>query len=296
MESSAIVDLLLCNQKIDPTFSTKVHLIVYQRDGTNFILHDYAAKNSEEILEYIDLRKPTVMYIHGYLESAYARTSQAVILEYMKRGDVNVIAVDWSQLASSINYFMVARRHIPIGKMIAGILNGFSKKLDFRNFHVIGHSLGAHIAGNIGRYLAAPLGRITGLDPAYPPFYPSNCHLMPTDAKIVVALHTDAGIYGTPYDTGTVDFYANKGSRPQPGCALIGNYPCSHQRSVDYHAESINHPKAFLATKCSNVTRTSNSLEMRETVYYGDLMPENTAGTFCFTTNARSSFTGDNTG
>lgn len=57
-----------------------------------------------------------------------------------------------------------------------------------------------------------------GLDPAFPLFYPSECHLRSSDAKAVIILHTDGGFYGTPFNTGTVDFYANKGISPQPGC------------------------------------------------------------------------------
>ena len=61
----------------------------------------------------------------------------------------------------------------------------------------------------------------TGLDPAFPLFYPSACHIRSTDAEAVVILHTDGGFYGVAINTGTVDFYANKGISVQPGCPII---------------------------------------------------------------------------
>lgn len=60
-----------------------------------------------------------------------------------------------------------------------------------------------------------------GLDPAFPLFYPSTCHIRESDAKNVIILHTDGGFYGTPVETGSADFYANKGVSPQPGCPVI---------------------------------------------------------------------------
>lgn len=64
---------------------------------------------------------------------------------------------------------------------------------------------------------------ITGLDPASPGFYQCNGdHLDPSDAGFVLVVHTDGGVYGALEPTGTVDFYPNGGSRPQPGCPLFG--------------------------------------------------------------------------
>lgn len=66
------------------------------------------------------------------------------------------------------------------------------------------------------------IGRITGLDPANPLFLPSNPEgrLTNTDADLVVALHTDGLVFGYYYQIGGIDFYANGGRAPQPGCLL----------------------------------------------------------------------------
>lgn len=60
--------------------------------------------------------------------------------------------------------------------------------------------------------------RITGLDPAFPGFYPGRSHLRRTDARMVDVIHTDAWLYGAPFATGTVDFWPNRGRSLQPGC------------------------------------------------------------------------------
>lgn len=64
--------------------------------------------------------------------------------------------------------------------------------------------------------------RITGLDPAFPQYYPISIGgtkaISANDAVLVDIIHTDEGRYGTPFSTGTVDFWPNEGKRTQPGC------------------------------------------------------------------------------
>lgn len=123
---------------------------------------------------------------------------------------------------------------------------------DINNWHLVGHSLGAHLAGYVGRHIQyfsnkllkisryyvnlcfselkkisfSYFFRITGLDPAFPGFYalligPQPINKM--DASFVDIIHTDAGIAGTPFNTGSVDFWPNDGRRPQPGCSLFND-------------------------------------------------------------------------
>lgn len=85
--------------------------------------------------------------------------------------------------------------------------------------HVIGHSLGAHIAGNIGRYFNGSLGHVTGLDPALPLFLPNSPDSLQSDAATFVdVIHTDYPVFGDITPRGTADFYPNFGFAPQHGC------------------------------------------------------------------------------
>lgn len=58
------------------------------------------------------------------------------------------------------------------------------------------------------------------MDPAFPPFYPAigTTAISKNDADMVDVIHTDAGLYGAPRSTGTVDFWPNSGKTLQPGC------------------------------------------------------------------------------
>lgn len=99
------------------------------------------------------------------------------------------------------------------------------------NLHVIGYSVGAHIAGLLANYIPVEdgkLGRITGLDPTI--FFYTGANqsrgLDPSDANFVDVIHTGAGILGQWRPSGHADFYVNGGTS-QPGCAstsLFGEF------------------------------------------------------------------------
>lgn len=60
------------------------------------------------------------------------------------------------------------------------------------------------------------------LDPAGPLFYQFGAdHIDMKSAAQVDVIHTDGGFFGALRATGTADFFANGGNRPQPGCPLI---------------------------------------------------------------------------
>lgn len=79
------------------------------------------------------------------------------------------------------------------------------------NMHLIGYSVGAHIAGLTANHLKpgeGKLGRITGLDPTI--FFYSTTNntrdLDKSDAHFVDVVHTGAGILGQWSPSGKVDF------------------------------------------------------------------------------------------
>lgn len=75
---------------------------------------------------------------------------------------MNIIALDWGDIAFHINYVHVSSQIVTIAKAVAESLNKLADLIDLNTLHVVGHSLGAHIAGNIGRYVNVNLSRITG--------------------------------------------------------------------------------------------------------------------------------------
>lgn len=90
------------------------------------------------------------------------------------------------------------KRKLEMNK-IAFFLDGIPR----RNIHIIGFSMGAHIAGFAGKKFIALngglLGHITGLDPAGPCFYHNDdsLRLNSGDAAFVDIIHTNAGAWGT---------------------------------------------------------------------------------------------------
>ncbi|KAL3869624.1 hypothetical protein ACJMK2_042289 [Sinanodonta woodiana] len=72
------------------------------------------------------------------------------------------------------------------------ILNKVANGNYYARMHLIGHSLGAHVAGYTGRNMKRA-GRITGLDPAGPLFEGTDpkVRLDPSDADFVDVIHTD---------------------------------------------------------------------------------------------------------
>lgn len=107
-------------------------------------------------------------------------------------------------------------------------MRGLGFNLD--KFHLIGHSLGAHLVGQIGRTTKNSVNKyvfhkITGLDPAGPVFFPLNSMvpaLSALDAEYVDIIHTDAMGLGANTGTGHADFWPNAGTM-QPGCPPV-NY------------------------------------------------------------------------
>jgi hypothetical protein len=74
-----------------------------------------------------------------------------------------VICVDWEAGALIPNYVRAAANTRLVGKQLSMLLEGLNRHLGlpFHNVHVIGFSLGAHVAGFAGAELKN-LSRITG--------------------------------------------------------------------------------------------------------------------------------------
>ncbi|NXK54293.1 LIPR3 protein, partial [Chauna torquata] len=169
--------------------------------------------------------------------------------------DVNCILTDWRGGSSSLYTEAVNNVRI-VGAELVYLVNLLEKDYGYSpaNIHFIGHSLGAHAAGEAGRQKPG-IGRITGLDPAGPLFQytPPMVRLDPSDAKFVDVIHTHAGhlffdfgkfshkgqhIHGSLSESdqssfmlhisapgilqtcGHLDFYPN-GGKKMPGCKQL---------------------------------------------------------------------------
>jgi len=210
---------------------------------------------------------PTKIFAHGFTDNGHSlKFVMNMRDEYLEREDCNYIAVDWEPLAIPPFYIRATTYSTLVGEQTGNLINFLVEQgADLKDFHVIGFSLGAHVAGKAGATVNGVLPRITGLDPAYPLFSMENTdqRLDTTDAEFVDVIHTNSGLIilgalSFPYNIGHVDFYPNGGTS-QPGCGLILSLSivnlsvvCHHQRAMEYFTESINSPTGFTAVCCDN--------------------------------------------
>lgn len=225
----------------------------------------------------------TKFIVHGFLHKS---TDQWVIdmkNTLLEAERVNVIVVDW-EIGSRPPYAQASTNTQVVGREVAKLINSLCEKSSAvaEDFHLIGHSLGAHACGYAGERLKSfyskELGRITGLDCAGPYFEgtPSEVRLDPSDAMFVDAIHTDGepsfklglGIFEK---VGHVDFYPNGGIN-QPDCPAAGDkflnnllglasldydsvekgVACSHRASFHYFTDSIKNQCKYNAYPCES--------------------------------------------
>uniref|UniRef100_A0A670YC91 triacylglycerol lipase n=1 Tax=Pseudonaja textilis TaxID=8673 RepID=A0A670YC91_PSETE len=217
----------------------------------------------------------TFFVIHGWsMGGMYERWMNTLVSALQEREkEANVVVVNWLSLAQQLYTIAVNNTRV-VGKQLAELLDWLEKDFQLENVHLIGYSLGAHIAGYTGNYARGTIGRITGLDPAGPMFEgvdPSK-RLSPDDADFVDVLHTytreTLGIsIGIQMPVGHIDIYPNGGDI-QPGCGLTdilgtlalgdigGLVICEHERSVHLFVDSlVNKDKPSFAFQCTDSGR-----------------------------------------
>jgi len=234
--------------------------------------------------------KPTKIFAHGFTNNGYNYPHIIKMRdEYLKREDCNFITVDWENVAIAPFYLRAVVSSDVVGELTGHLINFLVEQgADLNNFHVIGFSLGAHVAGKAGATVKGLLPRITGLDPAYPFFswYDTHQRLDRTDAKFVDVIHTNSGFLvegavSFPMPIGHADFYPN-GGHSQPGCIFIKTKAilellraCSHVRALEYFIESINSPIGFKSVLCDRWEKfRANACYYNPTALMGDPISE----------------------
>ncbi|XP_058057008.1 lipase member H-like [Anopheles bellator] len=199
-----------------------------------------------------DPRNPTRFLIHGWLSDWTSDTVHGLALAYTAKGAFNVIGIDWSAGASSLVYlaarFMVNDVADAVARQVSVLLAVGQKP---SQIVLIGHSLGAHIAGLTGKRFRneLELAAVVALDPAGPLFFTDQPEerVDRSDARYVEVIHTNTGMLGHREALGQADFYPNGGS-VQPGCSTTR---CSHKRAVDYFRKSLESARPlYVARRC----------------------------------------------
>lgn len=164
--------------------------------------------------------------------------------------------VDWGRGAITHNY-ITARNLVPtVGQFVGRFIRYLQTfgELRLSTTTIIGHSLGAHVAGIAGKFLKPDrIASIVGLDPARPLFSLDKPleRLANTDAEYVETIHTNRGQNGFSRPIGNAAFYPNWGAK-QPGCGRDLTGTCSHSRAVILFEETITRPynHRFRSMRC----------------------------------------------
>lgn len=151
--------------------------------------------------------KRTKIVIGGYRSKHFEPWLLDMKDALLELEDVNVVLVSWNKICDGLydtvvsNVPHVARQITIFLYYLAKMTGTDIKDHQFtKRIHFIGHSLGAHIAGFVGKDLGGKLGRITGLDPAGPSFdkFSASHRLDSGDALLVDVFHTNKGTIHYP--------------------------------------------------------------------------------------------------
>ncbi|XP_069837852.1 pancreatic lipase-related protein 2-like [Dendropsophus ebraccatus] len=243
--------------------------LLYTRDNVNSYQELSALNNNTISKSNFRTYRKTHIIIHGFLNDGQTSWMLDMCQAMLQAEDVNCFSVDWSGGSRTL-YTQSANNIRVVGAEVAYFVSALGKIYNYpsSNVHLIGHSLGAHAAGEAGKRQPG-IGRITGLDPAQPYFQdaPPEVRLDPSDAILVDAIHTDTTPtilnlgYGMSQTVGHLDFFPNGGKR-MPGCKkneVISHVnpddiaptidelaACNHLRSYMYYTESILTPDGFI--------------------------------------------------
>ena len=195
----------------------------------SYLKYDNGTKiTSSDQSKYFIPNKKTVFIVHGWTQNAFVYWILKMKDTFLSVENINIVTVDWSQGAEGAYEQGIANAQIA-GIDLANLINLYVLKgiLSYDSVHIVGHSLGAHVAGFAGDRTTVKISQITGLDPAGPEFDGMSylVRLDPTDANFVDIIHSDAEILypyifgaGIQMSSGHVDFWPN-GGRSHPGNA-----------------------------------------------------------------------------
>uniref|UniRef100_A0A0A9YXP6 Lipase member H n=1 Tax=Lygus hesperus TaxID=30085 RepID=A0A0A9YXP6_LYGHE len=209
-----------------------VKFYIYTRE--NFLYPDeiWPGNNISLRSSFYDPRKNTTVLIHGFAVDSSSDSVQEIKNKLLEYHDMNVVGVDygslmdhwWYNVCSPCGMAVVVLQAPKVGLFVGELVSFLvdSGQLP-ETVHIVGHSLGAHVAGFAGKYLNGldrTVARITGLDPSSPGFTKvSNSHrLAPSDASFTDCIFTSAKSISVRRPICQSNFYPNGCGLSQPGC------------------------------------------------------------------------------
>ena len=127
-----------------------------EKINTTFTLFNKKTSISGEVItannigQNYDPTLPTKFITHGFIQHAFVPWVIAMKNAILSVDNVNVVTVDWSK-GNGLLYTQATANTQVVGAEIAKLINSLinNKGAIVNDFHLIGHSLGAHISGNV---------------------------------------------------------------------------------------------------------------------------------------------------
>lgn len=224
-------------------------------------------KNDPEVSLKLDTTKKLVLLIHGFTDNKDRKWVKRMVRDLSFFTDSNTCVVDWSKIAST-DYTIASGQVNSVGEEVGDFLLSLQPLIPLERVSIVGHSLGAHVAGAAGARTESRIDAIYGLDPAHPlitvPMRPPSERLDASDAQFVQVLHTTSGTLGTPSNIGHQDWYADNGKTPQKGCepgAVVFDplafaplsIQCSHMRAFEIFRFALDPRNKFTALYANDI-------------------------------------------
>ncbi|XP_044742742.1 phospholipase A1-like [Chrysoperla carnea] len=226
-----------------------------EQNGKEIDIHNFKNLNKQ----LLDKDKRIKILIHGFRSNRNDAFNMETRKALFQLDDFYVISVNWTPLTQNGCRETSSLNTRVVGNCTANFIEKILQHgISLENIHVIGFSLGAQTAGFVTPNLkdGKKVYRVTGLDPTLPHFNTTDLsqRLDASDGVCVDVIHTAAGIRGQIVPSGTIDFYMND-AQDQPGCKKGDQnednpHICSHKRSFEYFAESVNSKVGFDGHEC----------------------------------------------
>lgn len=186
--------------------------------STGYIVQEGKVENGKPVGK-------TIFLIKGFIDAFDAPdfAEATIVANRRENQEARVIVVNWANAANpfrmrpidavntdefALNYDVASLSVPRVGGEIAQWM--VQQGVDPRTTEILGHSLGAQVAANIGRRMGGQLARIVAADPAGPVFegLNENERLDASDAQWVVVIHTTKA-FGDQRVIGNVDQYVS---------------------------------------------------------------------------------------
>ncbi|KAL6434223.1 hypothetical protein ACFW04_005976 [Cataglyphis niger] len=258
--------------------------------STNCLIQDLNCIEQAYNLTSEDKRETTI-FIHGY--HSIDESMLNFISAFCSQNTSTFALLDWTRLQPEGLNISAIFLTPGFGKIAANTFDKLkSKGYNVETWHLIGFSMGAHIAGCIAKYTNFSWLHITGLDPAAALYYTDlykGCAINPSVANLTDIFYTDGNGYGTIKEVGTLNIYANAGVAPQPGCCSSSDIRwCGHFKAMEWYADAVRNETRYPITKCPNCfmnLRFNEYCKNNNSIYLGPHIDKKATGTYCLAVN-----------